>query len=456
MKYLLVRIGLAVFVLLFAMLITARATVGYSHGLLLVAAVGGVAVIVFCYRLLQPLAALEELAPQSNPTSPANNGNEDAFDRIRNAIRKREEQLDLQHIKYAEYQERFEAVLSGMDEGVIAIDALGNILFLNRAARSILSIDLPQVIGRPLIGLVRYEAVQLAVAEALESHKIVDTTFQTHVRPPRDVRLRVAPMAGEPVAGMTLVFQDVTELVRLESIRRDFVAGASHELKTPLSAIKALAETLLMGALNKAPDNLRFVQQIDQQADILSRQVNDLLQLARIETGTDTFRAEPVELTDVCNEVVAQYELEAKQKGVELKILPLEGLDDTGAFIWADHDVMRTILDNLVSNALRYSHHHGAGKRAAQVKIQVRVSKERCVVEVIDNGIGIAPEHQSRIFERFFRVDTARSREQGGTGLGLAIVKHLVLSSDGQIELLSKLGLGTTFRLTFPRFFPNS
>lgn len=456
MKSLLVKIGTAIGLLLLLMTLAASATVGYSHALPVVAVLGGAAVVLFCYKLLKPLEALEELAPQVDPAEDPNSLPEDPFDRIRDAIQMREEQLDRQHMRYAEYQERFESVLSGMDEGVIAIDAMGSILFVNRAARSILSIDLAQVTGKPLIGLVRYEAVQLATREALETHKIVDTTFQTYSHNPREVRLRVAPMAGEPVAGMTLVFQDVTELVRLESIRRDFVAGASHELKTPLSAIKAIAETLLMGAINKSPDNMRFVQQIDQQADILSRQVHDLLQLARIESGLENLTSEPVDLFDVCSESITQYQLEAEQKGVELLLLPVVGGDESGCFIWADHDALRTIFDNLVSNALRYSHHHGTGRRKAQVKVQIKATNSQCVVEVIDNGIGIAPEHQSRIFERFFRVDTARSREQGGTGLGLAIVKHLVLSFDGQIELVSKLGVGSTFRTTFSRFYLHS
>lgn len=454
MKSLLVKIGSAIALLLLSMIAVTALTIGYSHALPFVAIFGGASVIYFCYRLLRPLEALEELAPQTNSYEDPNV--EDPFGRIRDAIQMREEQLDRQHIKYAEYQERFESVLSGMDEGVIAIDAVGSILFLNRAARNILSIDLQQVIGKPLIGLVRYEAVQLATSEALETHKIVDKTFQTYAHNPRDVRLRVAPMAGEPMAGMTLVFQDVTELVRLESIRRDFVAGASHELKTPLSAIKAIAETLLMGAINKSPDNLRFVQQIDQQADILSRQVNDLLQLARIESGSDAFSAEPVDLLDVCEEVLSQYQHEAEQKGVELQLLPINSDDQDGCFVWADHDALRTVFDNLISNALRYSHHHGTGRRKAQVRVQISATVDQCVVDVIDNGIGIAPEHQARIFERFFRVDTARSRQQGGTGLGLAIVKHLVISFDGTIELLSKLGVGSTFRTTFPRYHLNS
>lgn len=473
MKWLLAKIALGI-TLLLASLILVVATLGFSPYLPLFSALGGAGLLYFCYFLLKPLESLVALAPRMAATSKESSDDLDPFDLIRDAIQARQEQLDKQTIKHAEYQEWFEAVLSGMAEGVIAIDASGNILFLNRAARNILSLDLPQAIGKPLIGLVRYEAVQLATRQALQTLKTVNTTFQTYsARNRRDVRLRVAPMAGQPVAGMTLVFQDVTELMRLETIRRDFVANASHELKTPLSAIKALAETLLLGAINKQPQNIQFVQQIDQQADILSRQVHDLLQLARIESGVQSMTSEPVDLMDVSREALELYRGEADQKGVELLLLPLvkngpnstvpsEGevtvpsSDDTGCYIWADHDALRTVLDNLISNALRYSYHHGAGRRKAQVKVQPIVGETTCILEVIDNGIGIAPEHQSRIFERFFRVDLARSREQGGTGLGLAIVKHLVISFDGQIEVQSKLGIGSTFRCIFPRYFQES
>jgi two-component system, OmpR family, phosphate regulon sensor histidine kinase PhoR len=456
MKSLLLKIGLAILLVQTVVVALAIWNGSYSNTLVVAALLGSAALLAFCNRLLRPLEDLQKLAPLVSQAEGAGGVLEDPFDRIRDAIHSRDEQLDRQQIKFAEYRERFESVLSGMTEGVIAIDESGSILFLNRAARNILSIDMLYVIGKPLIGLVRYEAVQLAVEEALKSHKIVDTTFQTYSQFRRDVRLRVAPMAGDPVSGMTLVFQDVTELVRLETIRRDFVANASHELKTPLSAIKAIAETLLLGAINKVPDNLRFVQQIDQQADILSRQVHDLLQLARIESGLQGITAEPVDLKDVCSESIEQFREEAQKKGVELVLLPTDASNDPGCFVWADHDSLRTIFDNLVGNALRYSHHHGAGRRKAQVRLRITTNAAQCVVEVSDNGIGIAPEHKDRIFERFFRVDTARSREQGGTGLGLAIVKHLVLSSDGQIEVISKLGIGSTFRTTFPRFFPES
>ena len=353
--------------------------------------------------------------------------------------------------KLAENQQRFEAVLSGMVEGVIAVDEQCKLLFLNQAARTILSIDLPDVTDKPLIGLVRYEPVLKATREALDSNRIVHTTFQTYERNRRDVRLRVAPMAGQPLPGLTLVFHDVTELNRLETIRRDFVANVSHELKTPLSSIKANAETLLMGAIDRSPDNRRFVQQIERQADTLNQQIHDLLQLARIESGRQVFNSRAVELLEVCTECVLRHMEDARRKDVELTLVDqTEGAIDH--CVWADPDSLRTIFDNLISNAIRYSHHHGTGKRRACVQVEIKNVASQLVVKIVDNGIGIALEHQSRIFERFFRVDPARSRELGGTGLGLSIVKHLVQSFGGHIEVQSKLGVGSTFRIEMPCF----
>ncbi|MBX3422123.1 MAG: PAS domain-containing protein [Pirellulaceae bacterium] len=352
----------------------------------------------------------------------------------------------------AENQQRFEAVLSGMVEGVIAVDEQCKVLFLNQAARTILTIDLPDVIGKPLIGLVRYEAVLKATREALATNRTIQATFQTHERNRRDVQLRVAPMAGQPSPGMTLVFHDVTQLHRLETIRRDFVANVSHELKTPLSSIKAYAETLLMGAIDKSPDNRNFVRQIEQQAETLSHQIHDLLQLARIESGRQAFKAQSVDLLQAATQSVMRHSEEARRKAVQLSVNGQSPADQR-CMVWIDQEALRTILDNLVSNALRYSHHHGTGRRQATVHLQVTFSDSQAMVQVIDNGIGIAPEHHGRIFERFFRVDPARSREMGGTGLGLSIVKHLVRSFDGRIELQSKPGLGSTFTVVLPRFY---
>jgi two-component system, OmpR family, phosphate regulon sensor histidine kinase PhoR len=420
-----------------------------------ISVVSGLALAGICYAALRPFKSLGHRLRASIDPVTMSAGAGDFCKHIDQHLSHLEEQLERQTVQLAEYKERFDAVLSGMIEGVIAIDQAGRVQFLNRAARNILSIDMPDFLGKPLVGLVRYEAVQKATRQAWETNRIVNTTFQTYERDRRDVRLRVAPMAGDPLPGMTLVFHDITELTRLETIRRDFVANVSHELKTPLSSIKANAETLLMGALHKSPDNMRFLQQIDQQAETLNQQIHDLLQLARIESGRQAFSLEPVDLVLEGSESIERHREEAQKKQVHVRVD--SQLDESDScLIWADRDAIRTMLDNLVSNALRYSHHHGTGRREAKVRLAVRLAGNEAVVEVIDNGIGIAPEHQSRIFERFFRVDPARSRELGGTGLGLAIVKHLAQSFEGRVELSSKLGVGSTFRLAFPRFIQPS
>jgi two-component system, OmpR family, phosphate regulon sensor histidine kinase PhoR len=454
MKQLILRILCAVMAQQAAIIGSLLLVPGSSLLAITVSIVSGLALFAYIRKLVQPLRSLEESLAGTAQIDSQSMTTRDLCNEVQNRLKTLEQQLERQTVQLAEYKERFDAVLSGMIEGVIAIDEAGGVQFLNRAARMILSIDIPDVIGKPLIGLVRYEAVQKATREALETHRTVDTTFQTYERDRRDVRLRVSPMAGNPLPGMTLVFHDITALTRLETIRRDFVANVSHELKTPLSSIKANAETLLMGAIHKSPDNMRFLKQIDQQAETLNQQIQDLLQLARIESGRQAFSLEWIDLVEAGQESVERHQEEARKKEVQLSMQDHTG-DEAACLIWADRDAIRTILDNLVSNALRYSHHHGTGRREATVSLVVKIDGSQALVEIIDNGIGIAPEHQARIFERFFRVDPARSRELGGTGLGLAIVKHLAQSFQGRVEVISKLGIGSTFRLAFPRLKQN-
>jgi two-component system, OmpR family, phosphate regulon sensor histidine kinase PhoR len=408
-------------------------------------------VVGLVYWILRPLKRLERVAQRIAGTDSFVAGKHSAFGGIEYALELLEQQIEFKTMELAKNQERFGAVLSGMDEGVIAIDEAGRVLIINRAARMMLSIDLKSVVGKPLLGLVRYETVQQAVRDVFKSEKTITTNFRTHDEKPREVRLRVAPMAGHPLPGLTLVFHDLTDLMRLETIRRDFVANVSHELKTPLASIKGYAETLLMGAIDKVPHNRQFLEQIDKQADLLNIRIHDLLHLARIESGKEAFSHQAVDLIQLCQETVAKFSDEANRLTTKLDF-ENEVPDHQRCLVWADDDAMRTVIENLISNALRYSQIVGRQNHRPKVRIVVKSKGLSAIVDVIDNGIGISKEHQERVFERFFRVDPARSREMGGTGLGLAIVKHLVHSFGGQVELESKLGLGSTFRAVFPRF----
>jgi two-component system phosphate regulon sensor histidine kinase PhoR len=241
--------------------------------------------------------------------------------------------------------------------------------------------------------------------------------------------------------GVMVVLHDLTELRRLENMRRELVANVSHELKTPLAAIKAYAETLRLGAVNDPEHNLHFVQRIEEQADRLHALILDILQLARLESGQQSFELTDVPVAATIAKCAEQFQETAAAKKIDV----CTELPSPELTVWADAEGVETILNNLLDNALKYT---PAGGR---VVVSASAVGRNVRFEVQDNGIGIAPEEQERIFERFYRVDRARSRELGGTGLGLSIVKHLAHSFGGSVSVESQLGKGSIFRVELPR-----
>jgi two-component system phosphate regulon sensor histidine kinase PhoR len=280
-----------------------------------------------------------------------------------------------------------------------------------------------------------------AVSQVLEAPSPVVVEFDSPGTQRRTLSLRATRLPGEPCPGVMVVLHDLSDLRRLENLRRELVANVSHELKTPLAAIKAYAETLRLGAVNDPEHNLAFVQRIEEQADRLHQLILDILQIARLEQGQETFEIVPVPLAELIEQCVHQFADAAAVKqialGVELPSREVAAL--------ADEEGVQTILSNLVDNALKYT---AAGGR---VTIRCRESDDVITLEVEDTGIGIAAKDQSRVFERFYRSDRARSRELGGTGLGLSIVKHLAQSFGGSVGLVSELDRGSTFLVRLPR-----
>ena len=232
----------------------------------------------------------------------------------------------------------------------------------------------------------------------------------------------------------------MTDLHALENMRRDFVANVSHELKTPLASIKAYAETLRLGAIDDKNKNLQFVSQIETQAELLNLQIQDLLEIARVESGSAAFNIEDVNINSLCRRSAEALQPQATQRKVEL----LLEVSDEPLTAKAESNGVTTIINNLISNAIHYTPAGG------QVQVRTQHTGQWVEIEVTDTGIGISPEHQARVFERFYRVDQARSREEGGTGLGLAIVKHLTQAFQGQLELDSQIGKGSSFRVLLP------
>jgi two-component system phosphate regulon sensor histidine kinase PhoR len=364
----------------------------------------------------------------------------DELGSIASTLNRMSQALDLKMTQLTESHERQATVLGGMIEGVIAVDRRQRIAFANSAAGRLFNFRPMAAEGRRLLEVVRNHELDAAVNAAVTTRQPQRLETVRDGADKMSVAIQATPLAGNPCPGVVLVMHDTTELRRLESLRRDFVANVSHELKTPLSSIKAYAETLCNGALEDHEAAVKFVERIQEQSDRLHNLIVDMLSLARIESAQEVFNVEPVAVREVVEECLAAQRPAADAKQIELRA---EG-EEKPCSVQADRDGLREILDNLVDNAIKYTGEGG------KVVVRWRTLADEATIEVEDTGIGIGPEDLSRVFERFYRVDKARSRELGGTGLGLAIVKHLAQSFGGGVAAQSEPGKGSTFTVGLP------
>jgi len=337
------------------------------------------------------------------------------------------------------------AILASMNEGVIAVDSQQRLVHLNRVAGEVLGVHYRLGLGMELAKLEPAPELLEAVRRTLERPKTrvrellrdVKGTQQTY-------ELRAAPIRDEggAILGALVVLHDLTELRRLEGMRRDFVANVSHELKTPLTAIHLMTDNLLEDPDMEPGQRRRFHEKIQAQSERLTALVADLLALSRIEAHEGHLARVQLDLRDPIEESLRAQRTTVEERGVELVTeLPAEPV-----LIDGDAESLRQITDNLISNAAT---HTPAGGRITIRLICTNADEAR--IEVQDTGIGIEAQYRERIFERFFRVDKARSRARGGTGLGLSIVKHLTLAHDGEVSVESAPGEGSTFRVRLPR-----
>ncbi|HET9133958.1 MAG TPA: ATP-binding protein [Gemmatimonadales bacterium] len=375
-------------------------------------------------------AAARDLANGLPPRVPHSGIRE--IDGLGEALRQMNRQLGDRLAEVQRTQAGSTAIVDAMVEGIIAGDARGRVTLANPAARRLLGYA-PDARLPELRTLFRVKTAREAVETVLQGEAVHDREIELD---DRILALNARPLAD---GGAVLVLHDLTDIRRLEAIRRDFVANVSHELKTPLTSIAGYAETLSAGDV---PPEIatRFLGTIRANARRMQRLVDDLLDLSRIESGRWVPRRETVALTPLVAETVALLadRAEAKRVRVELAI-PAEANTIT-----VDADAVRQVLTNLLDNAIR---HVADGGR---VGIVARRDGAQVELAVTDNGSGIPGEHLPRIFERFYRADPARSREEGGTGLGLAIVKHLVEAHGGRVTAESLLGRGTTIRSWWP------
>jgi two-component system phosphate regulon sensor histidine kinase PhoR len=337
---------------------------------------------------------------------------------------------------------RSSAILRSMVEGVAVIDAQERLVFCNRAFSEIWNLDSAAVEGRPVIEVVRNSDLLGLIRRALRGEEGLRTDIAMGIVQQRNFSVTAAPvqalegaLAGDKPSGAVVVLHDVTELRRLERVRHDFVANVSHEFKTPLTAIQGFAETLLSGALEDPRNNRRFLEIIRDHATRLAVLTDDLLKLARIEAGKLEVQFGPVQLADVIERCMETSLLKANRKRITLE-------SDVPANLPAvrgDASLLRDVLQNLLDNAVQYTPEGG------RVRISAAAGPREVVVTVDDTGIGIPLADQERIFERFYRVDAARSREAGGTGLGLSIAKHIVEAHGGRLWVESEVGHGSRF-----------
>ncbi|MEJ2470003.1 MAG: ATP-binding protein [Desulfuromonadales bacterium] len=350
-------------------------------------------------------------------------------DRIRTVVRQRNEQ---------------EAVLASMIEGVLAIDNKERILRINQSAADLLNIDPQLAVGRRIQEVVRKPELQNFIARALASQQQIEADIALVIR---DKQLHLQAH-GTPLCdssgtdiGALVVLNDMTRLQRLENIRRDFVANVSHELKTPITAIKGSVETLINGAVDDQESAQRFLQIIARQSDRLNAIIEDLLALSRIEQGQEDngIALHKTQLRSVLVNTLQACQINAQDKQITLAMDCPETIEAR-----INAPLLEQALVNLVDNAIKYSPEKG------RVTFSATVEEDAVIIEVRDWGSGIPQEHLPRLFERFYRVDKARSRKLGGTGLGLAIVKHIVHAHNGEIRVESTLGQGSTFTIYLP------
>ncbi len=341
---------------------------------------------------------------------------------------------------------KLEAILSSMVEGVLVVDKRGRILLMNPSLRKDFLIDVDPK-GREPLEVIRNVFVSELADAVLKSTEPRVITRQITLLVPQEKNFLVnaAPVLNGPEAdGAILVFHDITELRRLERVRQDFVANVSHELRTPLSSIKGYAETLLEGALEDKKNAKEFISIIHKDSERLNKLIDDILDLSKIESGKMNMVFIPADISDVIHRTVSVLKKQASMKNITFEL----NVDQALPKVKGDETRLIQVLMNLADNAIKYTPESG------RISISAGLEEGFVRVTVTDTGIGIPENDLPRIFERFYRVDKARSDQQGGTGLGLSIVKHIVSAHGGRIRVASELLKGSTFSFTIPVYTP--
>jgi len=409
-----------------------------------------------CYRIARGITrpieritrVARQMANQQYAARVPEAGNDEVGELARTINRMAENlQIQMQHIRENEY--RLQGVLENMVSGVMMVDQRGTITLVNRSAEDILGYSSHELLNKSYLDAGFQLEFTALLADAIETHTRVREELMLHFPQDQILEVHVSPIVqGDGQRkGVLVVLHDITAVRRLERIRSEFVANVSHELKTPVAAVKGFAETLMAGALEDKEMARSFLQIIYDESDRLNRLIGDILELSKIESKRIPLQFSPVDVESIVENSIQMMKAEAEKKHITL-----ESCVENELYIEADEDRLRQILINLLSNGISYTPEGG------RVSIGVEFvpnpddnpDNERVRIRISDTGIGIPEKDLPRIFERFYRVDKARSRSSGGTGLGLSIVKHLTELHHGTISVESEAGKGTTFNIELP------
>ncbi len=402
--------------------------------------------LVVSRRISQPLEgmkrAAEEFAHGDLTRKISATGSLEIFG-LANTLNKMAHQLDWRIRCVTEERNEREAILFSMIEGVFAVDAAERLISMNQAAAELIGVDPKKSKRKHIQEIVRNSELQKFVKKALNSSNVVETDFEIRGPQERNLQARgtVLKDASDNKIGAVIVLNDVTHLRRLENMRSDFVANVSHEIKTPITSIKGFVETLLAGAIHDPEDASRFLEIIARQVDRLNAIIDDLLSLSRLEHDSDRFT---IAMKSAGLKGVLQSSIQACRNRATEQDATVELICDESLKAKINSQLMEQAVINLVDNAIKYC---GSEKR---VEVSAKPEADGIIIEVQDWGSGIGKEHLPRLFERFYRVDKARSRDLGGTGLGLAIVKHIAQVHKGFVRVDSALGKGSVFSIHLP------
>ena len=366
----------------------------------------------------------------------------DALDALGASMNHTAAQLDETIRTLTEERNLSTAILGSMVEGVAVVNGSERLLFANQGFAGILNLRFPPKSGSALVEIVRQTELIEAVRNVLHGESRVEAEIVTGTLRQKYFAATVASVRAGDTLGAVVVLHDITELRRLERVRRDFVANVSHEFRTPLTAIQGFAETLLAGAIDDAQNRVRFLEIILEHARRLARLTEDLLRLSQMDSDRLELEIDETSVSQIVDSCLATAQHRASENGLKLSV----NIPENPPSVAGDQRRLAEVLQNLLDNARQYTLPGG------EIVLSVEASESEVVFTVSDTGIGIPRVDQSRIFERFYRVDAARSREAGGTGLGLAIAKHLIEAHGGRIWVESEIGKGSHFHFSVPIF----